>query len=354
MNPSRFLRGTAAEIEPYTPGEQPQDQQYIKLNTNECPYPPSPGVAEALREFPSMSLRLYPDPDARTLHEAFAERYGLMPGQTLACGGSDEALAFAFLAFFDRGDPVCFPDITYGFYEVYANLFRLEAVKLPLTEDYSVRPEDYHDAPGNIFLANPNAPTGIALTARQIESIVVNNPDRLVVVDEAYIDFAPGMTCVGLIPKYDNLLVVQTFSKSRALAGMRLGACFGSEALIEGLNRVKYSFNPYNLDRVSIAVGIAALRDQAYLHEITGKIIKTRERVKARLWAMGFTVLPSDANFLFIRHPKLRDGELYRRLKWDGILVRHFPKERIRDFVRLTIGSDADMDAFLVRVGEYL
>lgn len=344
---SRFLSKSTAAMMPYVPGEQPRDQQYIKLNTNENPYPPSPGVAKALREQNSADLRLYPDPDAGEFTAALAACYGLAPDQVLACGGSDEALAYTFMAFFDRGDRVYFPDITYGFYRVYADLFGLTTVEVPLREDFSLTVEDYFDLDGNLFIANPNAPTGTGVAPSSIEEILRRNPDRLVVVDEAYVDFAPGMSCIDLIARYDNLLVIQTFSKSRALAGMRLGAAFGQSELIAGLNRIKYSFNPYNLDRVSLAVGIAGIRDKAYTREIVGKVIGSRERVKAWLWEMDFTVLPSDANFLFVRHPQLSGGELYAKLRENGILVRHFEKPRIGNFVRLTIGTDAEMNQFI-------
>ena len=351
---SRFLSKATASLEPYAPGEQPRDQRYIKLNTNECPYPPSPKVALALQEASSGDLRLYPDPDATDLTAALAEYHGLSPRQALACGGSDEVLAYAFMAFFDRGDRVCFPDITYGFYQVYADLFGLEAVKIPLRQDFTLNVEDYLGLEGHIFIANPNAPTGIALAPGEIEKILRDDPRRLVVVDEAYADFAPGSSCMGLIGRYDNLLIVTTFSKSRALAGMRLGAGYGDPALISGMNRVKYSFNPYNLDRISMAVGIAGIQDQDYFNEIVGKILATRQRVAGRLGGLGFTVLPSSANFLFLCHPRLSGGELYSRLRENGILVRHFQKPRIQEYIRLTIGTDAEMDIFLQKVEEWI
>jgi histidinol-phosphate aminotransferase len=350
---NRFLSKATAAMTPYTPGEQPQDQTYIKLNTNESPFPPSPEVQAALRDFDADDLRLYPDPDSAALTRALAAYNKLAPDQALAFGGSDEALAYAFMAFSDRGDRVYFPDITYGFYQVYADLFGLEAVKIPLAEDFTVCIEDYFGVDGNIFLANPNAPTGIALRPEQIEEILRHNPDRLVVIDEAYVDFAPGCTCVSLIGKYDNLLVIQTFSKSRSLAGMRLGAAYGQPELMDGLNRIKYSFNPYNLDRVSVAVGLAALSDKAYFKHTTKKIIEAREYTRMELMALGFTVLPSDANFLFISHPSLSGGELYAKLKADGILVRHFNKERIDGFVRVTVGYQAEMHVFLRSVMGY-
>ena len=351
---SRFLSEAVQNMTPYTPGEQPQDKSYIKLNTNECPYGPSLLVREAVEKFENGSLRLYPDPDSAALRQAAAAAYGIRPEQVFAGGGSDEALAYAFMAFFDKGDAVLFPDITYGFYQVYADLFMLSAKIIPLTEDYRVRIADYFGAEGHIFLANPNAPTGIVLPVADIEQILQKNPNKLVIVDEAYVDFSPGASCVGLIDKYDNLLVIQTFSKSRALAGMRLGFAFGNADLIAGLERVKYSFNPYNLDRLSVAVGIAALADKEYLARITRQIIATRERTTAALQALGFAVLPSGSNFLFAASPAIGGGALYLALKDAGILVRHFAKARIRDFVRITIGTDDEMNSLLRAVEKIL
>lgn len=342
---SRFLSRAAASITPYVPGEQPRDRRYIKLNTNECPYPPSPEVAKAISAFESGDLRLYPDPDSADFTAELAALHGLRPEQALACGGSDEALAFAFMTFCDRGSNVYFPDITYGFYRVYADLFALRAVEIPLREDFTVAVEDYFDKDGVIFLANPNAPTGIALQPAQIEEILRRNPEHVVVVDEAYADFAPGCSCVGLIDRYENLLVVQTFSKSRAMAGMRLAAAYGNAALIEGMNRVRYSFNPYNLDRVSLAAGIACVRDRAYTESLVRRVVATREKTATRLRELGFTVLPSSANFLFVRGPALSGEKLYTLLREQGILVRHFSKPRIQDFVRVTMGTDEEMEA---------
>ncbi|MDL2233602.1 histidinol-phosphate transaminase [Ruminococcaceae bacterium OttesenSCG-928-L11] len=351
---SRFLSDGAAKIAPYVPGEQPQDKSYIKLNTNECPYGPSLLVKDAIGRFQADSLRLYPDPDAGRLKEAAARAYGLAPEQVFAAGGSDEALAYAFMAFFDRGDPVAYPDITYGFYRVYADLFRLESREIPLTEDYAIDIEAYRDVAGHLFIANPNAPTGLLLPTDAIEALLRQNPDRLVVVDEAYIDFAEQPSCVSLVEQYDNLLVVQTFSKSRALAGMRLGFAFGSAPLIEGLERIKYSFNPYNLDRLSIEVGIAALADRQYVETIAGRIRKTRDWTTKQLESLGFQVLPSASNFLFARLPGREGAALYGALKDRGILVRHFPKPRISEFLRITIGTDEEMRTLLQNVTELL
>ena len=347
MTNQRFWSRSTTGLTPYIPGEQPGDRAFCKLNTNECPYPPSPAVAEALRTFDSGDLRLYPDPDAAALTSALAAQKGLRADQVLLCGGSDEALAFAFMAFFDRGDTVCFADITYGFYAVYARLFGLQAHIIPLAGNFTISPADYRDAPGGIFLANPNAPTGIALTPTQIEEIVAANPDRLVVVDEAYIDYAPVGSCIPLLAQHNNLLVVQTFSKSRALAGMRLGAAFANAGLIEAMNRVKFSFNPYNIDRVSLAVGYASVQDPAYLQEVIAKVTATRERTAARLLEIGCTVLPSATNFLFVAHPRRTGHALYEELKQAGILARYFDQPRTHLFIRVSIGTDAEMDRFL-------
>lgn len=351
---SRFLSKETAAMTPYVPGEQPQDRRYIKLNTNENPYPPSPKVMEAVKNFDSGDLRLYPDPDATEFTKALAAFYGLDKSQVLACGGSDEALAFAFMAFFDRGESVAFGDITYGFYKVYADLFGLQSQIIPLGEDFTIKPDDYADVKANIFIANPNAPTGIAMSTAQIEEILQQDTDRLVVVDEAYIDFADSQSCISLTETYDNLLVIQTFSKSRALAGMRLGAAFGNAALIDGMNRIKYSFNPYNLDKISLAVGIEGINDRAYFQEITAKIKATRQRVSAELKKYGYEVLPSESNFLFVAHPKLSAEEMYTRLRNGGILVRYFNKPRIDRFIRVTMGTDDEMDEFLKQVGEWI
>lgn len=349
---SRFLSEATAALKPYTPGEQPRDTQYIKLNTNENPYPPAPEVTAAIAKFSTETLRLYPDPTSTELRAAVAESYSLKPEQVFVGGGSDEVLAYAFMAFCDMGSKVYFPDITYGFYKVYADLFSLTAIEIPLKEDFTVDVGGYRGLDGNIFIANPNAPTGICLSPAQIEEILKANPDRLVVADEAYADFSGGKSCLRLIEKYDNLLIVQTFSKSRSLAGMRLAAGFGCPELIAGLERIKFSFNPYNLDRVSLAAGIAAMQNNDYMRETATKVISTRERTRQGLLKRSFTVLPSDANFLFAKSPRLSGFELYDGLKRGGVLVRHFDKDRIRDFVRITMGTDAEMDIFFQKLDQ--
>lgn len=347
---SRFLSQAASQLSPYTPGEQPQDMRYIKLNTNENPYPPSPEVVAAIRSFDAHSLRLYPDPTAAEFRAAMADDYGLKPEQVFAGAGSDEVLGYAFMAFHDRGDKVYFPDITYGFYQVYADLCGLCATKIPLREDFTIDVEDYFGLDGSIFIANPNAPTGICLSTDEIRQILQQNRDRLVVIDEAYIDFARGGSCVKLIHEYDNLLVVQTFSKSRSLAGMRLGAGFGNAELMRGLERIKYSFNPYNLDRIALAAGIAAIKNASNMRETAARIIKNREHMRARLEHLGFTVLPSEANFLFCKNDAVSGKDLYEKLKQNGVLVRHFGTDRIKDFIRVTVGDEDETEQFLSRL----
>lgn len=344
---SMFLSPNAAALTPYVPGEQPRDAQYIKLNTNECPYPPGPRLAQAVRGFDCGALRLYPDPDATALKAAAARAYGLKPGQVFCGAGSDEVLAYAFMAFCQPGERVWLPDITYGFYRVYAGLFDLKAMEIPLDSDFRIRTRDYADADGPLFIANPNAPTGLCLCNDEIEALLRQNPRRLLVLDEAYADFSPGMSCVGLIDKHPNLLVVHTASKSRALAGLRLGFGFGSAELIAGLERIKFSFNPYNLSRITVAAGIAALEDRAYTDEMVGKVISTRRLTFDALQGMGFNVAQSEANFLFASYPGITGEELYRRLRESGILVRHFNSPRISNYIRVSIGTDAEMDSFL-------
>ncbi len=330
---------------PYVPGEQPQDKQYCKLNTNECPYPPSPLVAQAIGD--CSDLRLYPDPTSLNLRAAMATAYGLSPKQVFAGGGSDEVLAYCFMAFCRAGDTVVFPDITYGFYQVYADLFGLQTQIVPLHDDFTVPTDALMQTEGHIFLANPNAPTGLVLPPADIAKLLEHNPHRLVIVDEAYIDFLTENTCIPLLKRYENLIVVQTFSKSRALAGMRLGFGFASSDIIEDIEKVQFSFNPYNIDRLSQRVGIAAIQDTAYLAQTVAKVTATRERVTSALRALGFEVLTSAANFVFAAPPHRDGGRFYTYLKDNGVLVRHFATARCAPFVRITIGRDDDMDTLL-------
>ena len=350
---SRFQSPMAARLTPYTPGEQPQDQAYIKLNTNESPFPPSPGVAKALSGREIDDLRLYSDPEARALKAALAEQYGLEPENVFVSNGSDEALNFAFLAFATDGRGVAFPDITYGFYPVFAALYGIPVMEIPLKEDLSLDIGDYLALGKTIVIANPNAPTGLALTRAQVETIVSANRDSVVVIDEAYVDFG-AESAVPLIAQYDNLLVVQTFSKSRSMAGARLGYAMGNAALIADLETVKFSTNPYNVNRLTLRAGTAALREQAYYDANCQTIMATRARTKTALEKLGFFCTDSRANFLFARHAAVDGGTIYRELKAGGVLVRHFDAPRIRDFNRITIGTGEQMDTLIKKLEELL
>jgi histidinol-phosphate aminotransferase len=343
---SRFLSKRFETLEAYVPGEQPQDMQYIKLNTNESPYPPSPKVFESMSGEEIQRLRLYPDPVGKRLREKVAKLYGVSPENIFLANGSDEALAFAFLAFCDDAHPAAFPDITYGFYPVYCQLFQAPYVRIPLREDFSINDEDYCGINKTIVIANPNALTGLMISRDQIEKILQANPDNVVMIDEAYIDFG-GTSVVSLIDRYDNLLVVHTCSKSRSLAGARLSFSFGCRALISDIDKIRYSFNSYNVTRMALTAGEAAVDDEAYYVDMRGKIVRTRDRTAAELKALGFVMTESRANFLFASHPDLSGGELYRKLKANGILVRHFDKPRISDYLRITIGTDAQMDKLI-------
>lgn len=343
---SRFLSRRFATLTPYTPGEQPQNRNYIKLNTNENPYPPAPAVAEAIRASTGEGLKRYPDPTASELIGTMAAYCGVAEEQILFGNGSDEILAFCFLAFCDRDVPACFADITYGFYKVFAGLCAVEAKIIPLAADFSIDPTEYHRAGGTVFIANPNAPTGMALTLPQIADILANNRENLVIVDEAYVDFG-AESAVALTAQYDNLLVVGTFSKSRNLAGARLGYAIGDNRLIADLNTIKYSFNPYNVNRLTLAAGKAAIEDRQYFSDCCRKVIETREFTVNALWAMGFTVLPSKANFIFAKHRRLPGEKYYLQLKEKDILVRHFADARICDYVRITIGTREEMVALI-------
>lgn len=342
---SRFFSSRHAALVPYTPGEQPQDMQYTKLNTNESPFPPSPAVIRAA-EREAGRLQLYSDPACTALRAAASVHYGVRPDQIMAVNGSDEALYFAFLAFGDETHPFAFPDITYAFYPVYADALHIPAHILPLDETLAVRPEDYLGLGENIILANPNAPTGQLLSTEDIRRIVRSNPDNIVVVDEAYIEFG-GESCMPLLSEFENLLVIQTFSKSHSMAGGRLGFAIGSEALIRDLNTLRYASNPYNVNRMTQAAGIAALEDNDYYVRNCRIICENRQYATEALTDLGFSVLPSMANFVFARIDRLPGGELYRSLKERGVLVRWFDRPRIRDYVRITIGSREQMELLL-------
>ena len=345
---SRFFSSKYAALEAYVPGEQPRDQKYIKLNTNESPFPPSPKVTEyAARE--AGRLQLYSDPDSTEVTRAVAEHFGLSPRQVLLTNGSDEILNFAFMAFGDAEHPFLFPDITYGFYEVFADLNGIPYETIPLREDWSIDYKAYCGAGKNIVIANPNAPTGLSLPLCEIEEIVRTNPDHVVIVDEAYVDFG-GESALPLIEKYDNLLVTRTFSKSRSLAGARLGWGMGQESLMQDLNTIKYSTNPYNINRMTAAAGLAAMEENDYYLQNARTIMATRERTAQALRKLGFAVTDSRTNFLFVSADWISGGDLYRELKARGILIRHWDKPRIGNWCRVTVGTDEEMDAFLAQV----
>ncbi|MBC5788054.1 MULTISPECIES: histidinol-phosphate transaminase [Clostridiaceae] len=343
---SRFLSQRFSQIKPYVPGEQPQDTEYIKLNTNESPYPPSPRVLQVVNQKEVEKLRLYSDPEVKQLIQQIADFYQVSTDQVFVGNGSDEVLAFSFMAFCDQQQQICYPDITYGFYQVFCQLFGLQQNPIPLKQDFTVDYQDYCDCGKNIVIANPNAPTGLSLSLEEIEQILKTNPDHLVMIDEAYVDFG-GTTCIPLLKQYSNLMVIQTFSKSRSLAGARLGFAISSPEIIQDLNKIKFSYNPYNVNRLSILAGSAAMQDRLYWEYCTNEVIQTRNKTKCALEQLGFTVLDSKTNFLFARCPKISGEDYYSKLKQNGILVRHFDQERIQDFVRITIGTPAQMEQFL-------
>lgn len=342
------------KVVPYTPGEQPNRPNMVKLNTNECPYPPAPGVRKAMEEFDTDRLRLYPDPTASVLVDALADYYGLKNTEVFVGVGSDDVLAMIFMTFFNGKDPILFPDITYSFYDVWADLLRIPYERMPLDDNFHIKKEDYlNKKNGGIIFPNPNAPTGVLVEPEFIEDILSANPDVIVVADEAYIDFG-GKSALPLIHKYDNLLVVQTFSKSRAMAGIRIGYAMGNERLIKYLNDVKFSFNSYTMNQTTLALGVEAVRDDAYFKEIVGKIVNTRERVKKELKELGFEFQDSMSNFIFATHPKYDAAELFEALRREDIYVRHFNGERVKDYLRITIGTDKEMDTLLEFLRNYI
>lgn len=347
---SRYLMDKYQPLVAYTPGEQPRDMQYVKLNTNENPYPPVPGVTEAVMA-EAGRLELYSDPVCIDLRDALAARYGVTRQNVFVSNGSDDILNFAFMAF---GSPrAYFPDISYGFYPVYAGLHGIDAHPVPLRSDFSIDPTDFMALDGFIAIANPNAPTGMALEVSQIEDILQANPDHVVLIDEAYVDFG-AESCVPLTAKYDNLLVVQTFSKSRSMAGARLGFAIANEGLIADLEKIKFSTNPYSINRMTLAAGLATLKADDACMANCQRIIDTRQATVARLRQMRFEVLPSKANFVFARHPHADGGFLYRQLKARGVLVRHFESPRIKDFLRITIGTPEQMQTLFEALGSIL
>ncbi len=335
-----------ADITPYVPGEQPKNGAFIKLNTNENPYPPSPAVLKAISDAADGGLRLYPKPECEDVRAAVAEFYHLQPEQVFVGNGSDEVLAMAFLAFFSPEDKIAFPEISYSFYPVYADLFAIPYEAVPLREDYTLDPAVFDGDYKGIVFANPNAPTGIELPKAQVEALLQKHADIPVIVDEAYVDFG-GESAADLIDRYPNLLIVQTFSKSRSLAGLRAGFAMGQKNLIEAINSVKNSFNSYTMDRLAQAGAAAAMRDTAYFEQTRRKIMATRERSTAAMERLGFTVLPSKTNFIFATHPDKEAAALFRALRERNILVRYFAKPGIDRFLRITIGTDEEMDALI-------
>ena len=349
---SRFFSPKFHTLTPYTPGEQPRNQQYIKLNTNESPFPPSPlAQKRALEE--AGKLQLYSDPTCASLTAEAAKTLGIDADEIIFSNGSDEVLNFAFMAFCDENCPAVFPDITYGFYKVFAALNGIPYKEIPLKEDFSLDISDYFRQKSTIFIANPNAPTGLYLTLAQIEEILKANPDNVVVIDEAYIDFG-GESAIPLTKIYNNLLVVQTFSKSRSMAGARLGFAVGCKELIRDLNTIKYSVNPYNVNRMTMAAGVGALEDEAYFRANCQAIMDNRAWTTDELDKLGFETLPSLTNFVFTKNPAIPGKELYGKLKERGILVRHFDTLRLTDYIRVTIGSREQMNAFIAATKEIL
>ena len=341
------------QVEPYVPGEQPAGKNLIKLNTNENPYPPSPKVEEALKNMDPEAFRKYPDPASSVLTGALARCYGVDPSQVFVGVGSDDVLAMAFMTFFNGEHPILFPDITYSFYPVWAGLFGVPYETVPLDREFRIRPEDYRRENGGIIFPNPNAPTGLFLPLDQVEEILKNNPDSVVIVDEAYVDFG-GTSALPLIDQYENLLVVQTFSKSRSMAGMRIGYAFGSRKLISAMENVKYSYNSYTMNQAALCLGAAAVEDTAYFRDTLGRIIRTREETKVWLKELGFSFPDSMANFIFASHEKADAEELYQALKKERIYVRYFKKPVLDRYLRITIGTDQEMAALHDFLKRYL
>lgn len=351
---SRFINSKYRELEAYTPGEQPTDMKYIKLNTNESPYPPSEGVLRAVSAEEVARLNLYSDPTAKRLKGALAELFGKSSENIFVSNGSDDILNFSFMAFCEGGrTKVRFPEISYGFYKVYAELHKVEYIASPLKEDFTIELSDYTKNDATVVIANPNAPTGIALSVAQIEEIVRSNPEHLVVIDEAYVDFG-AESALPLTDRYDNLLVVGTFSKSRSLAGARLGYAVANAEIIADLEKIKYSTNPYNVNRLTLLAGEAALRDNDYYMSNCETVASTREYAAGEMNKLGFYTTPSKANFIFAKSDRIGGEELYLKLKGRGILVRHFNTEKIKDFNRITVGTREQMDALLSALSDIL
>ena len=341
------------KVVPYVPGEQPNKKNMVKLNTNECPYPPAPGVEAALKEMDSDAFRLYPDPGASALVEELSSYYGVDKDPIFVGIGSDDVLAMAFLTFFNNEKPILFPDVTYSFYDVWADLYRIPYKTCELDANWHIKPEDYKQENGGVIFPNPNAPTGLMESLEVVEEIVKANPDVVVIVDEAYVDFG-GVSALPLVDKYENLLVVQTFSKSRAMAGMRIGFAFGSKKLIKYLNDAKFSFNSYTMNRPSLILGVETLKDRAYFEETVQKIINTRERVKEQLKQLGFDFPDSKANFIFASHKSIPAKDIFEALKTEDIYVRYWNKAKINNCLRISIGTDEEMDKLIAFLTQYV
>ena len=346
-------RNNLRVVEPYVPGEQPKQENMIKLNTNENPYPPAPGVEKVLKSMETGDFRLYPKPDARELVDSLAEEYGVPADQVFVGVGSDDVLGMAFLTCFNSEKEILFPDITYSFYPVWADLFKIPYNRPALDENFCIKKEDYFVPNGGIVIANPNAPTSIAMPLADIEEIVAKNPDSVVIIDEAYVDFG-GESALPLVEKYDNLLVVQTFSKSRSMAGMRIGFAIGCKELIDAMYAVRNSYNSYTMNMPSILCGVEAVKDREYFETTRNAIIKTRDKVAEKMKKLGFTVLPSAANFLFAAHESVPAEELFLMLREKHIYVRYFKSPRIQNYLRITIGTPEQMEKFLAEVENYL
>ena len=346
---SKYWSSMVKRTDPYVPGEQVSDPTILKLNTNENPYPPSPRVIEAIRDESEKKMQLYPSPTADELRQTIGEHYKLTADQVFVGNGSDEVLAFSFMAFFEPGQKIRYPEITYSFYPVYAKLFDIDYEEIPLNNDFSLDVEKFFGAEGGVILPNPNAPTSLNAAIDLIEAIVKNNPTKVVIIDEAYVDFATT-SAATLVDKYDNLLVVQTMSKSRSLAGLRVGFALGNKSLIDALIRIKDSVNSYTIDRLALAGAQAAFEDNTYFNEVTSKIIATRQNVSEKMERLGFNVLPSQANFIFVTHEEQDASILYDKLKKAGVLVRYFNTPKIDNYLRITIGTDLQMDRLLVNL----
>lgn len=340
-------------VEPYVPGEQPKIADVVKLNTNENPYPPTPKVKDAIEKLKMSDLRLYPDPEVSELVHAIANNYGMSDDQVFVGVGSDDVISMCFLTFFNSEKPILFPNISYSFYSVWADLYRIPYEKMPLTEDFRINPEDYKRENGGVIFPNPNAPTALYMDLDGVEEIIKNNQDVVVIVDEAYIDFG-GKSAIDFVNKYENVLVVQTFSKSRSMAGMRIGYCFGNKNLIKALNDVKFSFNSYTMNRTAISYGVESINDKAYFEECVGKIIATRENAKKRLTELGFTFPDSKANFIFATHKSVPASKIFEELKKKHIFVRYFKQPLIDNYLRITIGTDEEMEKLYKALEEIL